>query len=87
MTIPPNHLSRIHIIFQKRPQTIRRSIIFLLINNKKTSQDIQISADPSTSTASHDSQLRVDSSHHVIVDAIDSMRLGFWVDMMLMMTR
>ncbi|GKB77188.1 hypothetical protein Tco_0944083 [Tanacetum coccineum] len=46
--------------------------LFLLINNKKTSQHIQISADPSTSTASHDSQLRVDSSHQVIVDAIDS---------------
>lgn len=40
--------------------------------NKDTSQHIQISADPSTSTASHDSQLRVDSSHQVIVDAIDS---------------
>lgn len=40
--------------------------------NKETSQHIQISADPSTSTASHDSQLRVDSSHQVIVDAIDS---------------
>nr|GFA32203.1 hypothetical protein [Tanacetum cinerariifolium] len=37
--------------------------LFLLINNKKTSQHIQISSDPSTSTASHDSQLRVDSSH------------------------
>ncbi|CAI9262464.1 unnamed protein product [Lactuca saligna] len=37
--------------------------LFILINNKKTSQHIQISADPSTSTASHDSQLRVDSSH------------------------
>ena len=40
--------------------------------NKDTSQHIQISADPSTSTASHDSQLRVYSSHQVIVDAIDS---------------
>lgn len=32
----------------------------------KTYQHIQISADPSTSTAYHDSQLRVDSSHQVI---------------------
>jgi hypothetical protein len=35
--------------------------------NKETSQHIQISAGPSTSTASHDSQLRVDSSHQVIM--------------------
>src|SRR5207245_10544212 len=40
--------------------------------NKETSQHIQIYADPSSSTASHDSELRVDSSHQVIVDAIDS---------------
>ncbi|GJZ01872.1 hypothetical protein Tco_0519833 [Tanacetum coccineum] len=46
--------------------------LFLLINNKKTSQHIQICANPSTSTAFHDSQLRVDSSHQVILDAIDS---------------
>ena len=39
--------------------------------NKDTSQHIQISADPSTSTPSHDCRLRVDSSHQVIVEAID----------------
>lgn len=66
---PSNHLLIIHIIFQTILRTIRRSRIFFL---KDTSQHIQISADPSTSTASHDSQLRVDSSHQVIVDAIDS---------------
>jgi len=71
---PSNHLVIIHIIFQTILRTIslKSSRQNLFSFNKETSQHIQVSADPSTSTASHDSQLRVDSSHQVIVDAIDS---------------
>lgn len=43
---PSNHLLRIHIIKTADNQTEQN--LFLLINNKKTSQHIQISADPST---------------------------------------
>lgn len=66
-TTPSNHPLIIHIIFQTADNQTEQNLFYV---NKETSQHIQISADPST--ASHDSQLRVDSSHQVIVDAIDS---------------
>lgn len=70
-TTPSNHPLIIHIIFKKKLQIGAESFFFFYVN-KSISQHIHLSADPWTSTASHDSQLRVDSSHQVIVDAIDS---------------
>ncbi|GER38241.1 ribosomal RNA small subunit methyltransferase I [Striga asiatica] len=51
---------------QKSPVSSKSVLSLSVGKGPYTSQHIQISADPSTSTASHDSQLRV------IVDAIDS---------------